>query len=408
MNPQLGHLATHDPLTECFTRHVLEEQLKRQLAHARRYGACGALLFLNVDQFKDINSSLGHVAGDQLLTSLAGLLRERVRGTDCLARVGGDTFAILLPQTDGQQAGIVAEHLLQRVQGHSIVIAGQPLSVTARIGLVVFPDHGTTVGRCLARAESALGRAKEQGRNCVTVYAPDEEVEARAVSRLGWQGRLREAVAQDRFQLVAQPVLDLRHNRVAQYELLLRLAGEGGEVVLPGAFLEVAEQIGMIHDIDRWVVRQAINLLTQERLGSPPLTLEVNLSAKAFGDTQLLPLIARELTAAALRPGSLVLEVTETAAITNIHQAQAFIRTLKGLGCRFALDDFGVGFSSFAHLKHLPVDFVKLDGSFIRNLARDPLDRHLVRAMVEVARGLGQETIAEYVEDSETLRLLRE
>ncbi|HWT83239.1 MAG TPA: diguanylate cyclase, partial [Candidatus Methylomirabilis sp.] len=165
LESQLGHLATHDPLTECFTRHVLEEQLKRQLAHARRYGACGALLFLNVDQFKDINSSLGHVAGDQLLTSLAGLLRERVRGTDCLARVGGDTFAILLPQTDGQQAGIVAEHLLQRVQGHSIVIAGQPLSVTARIGLVVFPDHGTTVGRCLARAESALGRAKEQGRN---------------------------------------------------------------------------------------------------------------------------------------------------------------------------------------------------------------------------------------------------
>ena len=288
------------------------------------------------------------------------------------------------------------------------MIAGHPLGVTASIGIVLVPAHGTTVGRCLAHAELALGRAKEKGRNCVTVYSPDQEANARTASRLGWHTRLQKAVAQDRFLLVAQPVLDLQRNRVGQYELLLRLADEGGEVVLPGAFLEIAEQAGLIHDIDRWVVRQAIHLLAQHRQGGHELTLEVNLSAKAFADSQLLPLIERELVTAAIRPGSLVLEVTETAAIINIHQAQAFVRTLKGLGCRFALDDFGVGFSSFSHLKHLPVDFVKLDGSFIRNLANDPLDQHLVRAMVEVARGLGQETIAEYVEDAETLRLLRE
>ncbi len=408
LESQLVHLATHDPLTGLFNRHYFQEELKRELAEARRYGSHRALLFLDVDQFKDVNNSLGYFAGDELLVRLAGLLRERLRETDFVARTGGNSFAILLSQTDEHQACIVADHLLEAVRGHSMMAAGQAISVTASIGIVLIPAHGTAAAECLARTELALLQAKGNGRNCLAVYAYDRDGEARITSRLGWHKRIRDALEKNLFLLDAQPILDLRSNRIAQYELLLRLRGDGGEVVLPGAFLDVAEQSGLIHDIDRWVVRRAIHLIAEQRRAGRDLPLQVNLSAKAFADSQLLPLIERELAAAAIRPGSLVLEVTETAAITNIHQAQKFVSTLKGLGCQFALDDFGVGFSSFHHLKHLPVDYLKIDGRFIRNIAHDPLDQHLVRAMVEVARGLGKETIAEFVGDEETVRLLRE
>lgn len=408
LESQLTHLATHDPLTNLFNRQCLQEELKRQLAEARRYGSQKALLSLDVDDFRDVNNSLGHFAGDELLIGLAGLLQERLRETDFVARTGGNAFTILLPRTDEHQACTVADHLLDAVRGHTVTIGGEPIRVTASVGIVLIPAHGTTVAECLARAELALLQAKGNGRNCFAVYAYDRDGEARITSRLGWHKRIRDALEKNLFLLDAQPVLHLRSNQIAQYELLLRLVGEGGEVVLPGAFLDVAEQSGLIHDIDRWVVRRAIHLIAEERRAGRDLPLQVNLSAKAFADSQLVPLIEHELAAAAVPPGSLVLEVTETAAITNIQQAQKFVSTLKGLGCQFALDDFGVGFSSFHHLKHLPVDYLKLDGRFIRNIANDPLDQHLVRAMVEVARGLGKETIAEFVGDEETVRLLRE
>lgn len=254
-------------------------------------------------------TSLGHRTGDELLKSLAALLRERLRETDTLARLGGDEFAILLPQTDARQARAVAENLL---------------------------------------------------------------------------------------------------DQISRYELLVRMAGDGGEIIPPGAFLGLAERFGLIHAIDRRVVRRAIHLIAEHRRAGRELCLEVNLSGKAFGDSELLLMIRRELAETAINPACLVLEITETAAIADIGQARKFVDALGALGCRFALDDFGVGFSSFYHLKHLPVTYLKIDGSFIRNLPCDPGDQRLVKAMVEVARGLGKQTIAEFVGDEETLRLLRE
>lgn len=365
-------------------------------------------MFLDLDNFKDVNDSLGHLVGDELLASLAGLLRERLRETDIVARSGGDEFAILLHHTDGDQARAVAEHLLDAVRRHNIVVSGQPVGATASIGIVLIPEHGATVGELFARADLALYQAKENGRNGLAVYRPERDCQAQAESRLGWQHRIQEALEKDRFLLDAQPVLHLRSNQISQYELLLRLVADGGAIVLPGAFLDIAERFGLIHEIDRRVVRRAIQLIAEQRRMGRDLRLEVNLSGKAFADKELLPMIERELATTSTSPASLVLEVTETAAIANMHQAQKFVGTLKGLGCQFALDDFGVGFSSFYRLKYLPVDYLKIDGSFIRNLPHDPMDQHLVKAMVEVARGLGKETIAECVGDEETLQVLRE
>jgi EAL domain-containing protein (putative c-di-GMP-specific phosphodiesterase class I) len=339
---------------------------------------------------------------------VAELLRERLRETDIVARSGGDEFAILLPHTDEDQARTVAAHLLEAVRHHQVVISGQPVGVTASIGIVLIPPRGSAAGDVFACADLALYKAKESGRNCLAVYRPDGDWEAQAESRLGWQQRIREALDKDLFLLDAQPVLHLGSNQISQYELLLRMVGERGAIIPPGAFLDMAERFGLIQEIDRQVVRRAIQLIAERHQAGRELRLEVNLSGKAFADRELLPMIERELATTAIPPASLVLEVTETAAIANIHQAEKFVRTLKRLGCQFALDDFGVGFSSFYRLKHLPVDYLKIDGSFIRNLPHDRLDQHLVKAMVEVARGLGKETIAECVGDEGTVHLLRD
>jgi len=408
LESQLGHLANHDPLTDLFNRRHFQEELERHFAQARRYGSHAALLFLDLDNLKNVNDSLGHRAGDALLVSLAGLLRERLRETDIVARLGGDEFAILLPRADRDQARAVGEQLREAVQHHRILISGQPIGVTASIGIVLIPRHGTTVGEVFARADLATYKAKENGRNCLAVYRPDKDWQAKAESRLGWHQRIREAVEKDLFLLTAQPILHLGSNQISQYELLLRMVGEGGAIVHPGAFLDMAERFGEIQAIDRQVVRRAIQLIAERHRAGRELRLEVNLSSKAFADRELLPMIEHELAATAIPPSSLVLEVTETAAIANIHQAERFVRTLKALGCQFALDDFGVGFSSFYRLKHLPVDYLKIDGSFIRNLPHDPLNQHLVKAIVEVARGLGIWTIAEWVGDEETVNMLRE
>ncbi len=404
---QLIHLASHDPLTDLFNRRRLEEELDRELAEAERYGTHGALLFLDLDQFKDVNDSLGHGAGDELLANLAVLLRRRLRKTDIVARPGGDEFCIMLSHTDAEEADALAEQLIEMVRHHPFVIGGHPITVTASAGVAFYPEHGDTAEELLARADLAMYQAKEDGRNTYRVYAPERKWQEEIGSRLGWRNRVREAIDKDLLMLYAQPILDLPRNRISQYELLLRL--DGGDKIVPAkAFVDIAERFGMIQAIDRWVVTRAIHIIAEQMRSGRDLRLEVNLSGKAFSDAELLPLIQRELEATSIDPASLVLEVTETAAIANIGDAQGFVRTLKALGCRFALDDFGVGFSSFNQLKHLPVDYLKIDGSFVLDLPVSPVDQHMVRAMVQVARGLAMKTIAEFVGDEQTLRWLRE
>lgn len=405
---ELVYLANHDPLTELYNRRRFRAELDRELLEASRYGTGGALLFLDLDGFKYVNDSLGHAAGDAVLQNLAGLFRQRVRSDGILARLGGDEFAILLPHTGGDQAQAVAGQLLDLLREHTIVFAGQPVRMTTSIGVALYPRHGSTADELLASADLAMYQAKETGRNAVCLYASEQGGQAQMAARLTWEQRIRDALQRERFVLHFQPITSLKDQRIAQYEVLLRMLGDDHQLIPPGEFLEVAEGTGLIHAIDRWVVRQAIHLIAEQQRAGRALSLEVNLSGKAFVDAELLPMIKRELAITGVDPARLVLEITETAAIADMDKARGFIDTLTGLGCRFALDDFGTGFSSFSYLKHLPVHYLKIDGSFVRNLQHDSVDQHLVKGMVEVARGLGKQTIAEFVEDEATVRLLRE
>lgn len=404
---QLIHLANYDPLTELFNRRRFQEELERKLADAARYGSHGALLFIDLDQFKYINDSLGHQAGDRMLRSLAKLLRSQLRESDSIARLGGDEFAVLLPHADGRQAETVAHKLLESLRRHVEIINGRPVGITGSMGIALFPEHGRTAEELLAYADMAMYRVKEIGRNSFTLYSPDETMRLQWESKLTWERQILEALENDGFILYQQPILCLANGEVARSEALLRMKGENGEIIAPGSFLPVAERFGQIHAIDRWVVREAIHQIARRQYKEPGFCLEVNLSGKAFADPELLPMIQKEIEATGIDPSWLVLEITETAACTDTVLGREFVTTLREMGCRFALDDFGSGFSSFSYLKHLPVDYLKIDGAFIRNLARDPVDQELVRAMVQVARGLGRKTIAEWVEDADTLALLR-
>lgn len=404
---QLAYLANHDPLTNLFNRRHFLEQLEHHLALAQGYNYCGALLFIDLDDFKDINDTLGHQAGDELLQNIAILLQEQVRETDILARLGGDEFAILLPQTTSSGVQLLAQRISKALEHHVVVANGQPVRITASIGATLFPDHGMIADELLARADLAMYKSKESGRNCLSLYMPDRDWRVQVESRNIWKNRIREALEQDLFVLYCQPILDLHTNQTSRYEILLRMVGKEGELITPNTFLPIAESSGLICNIDRWVVRQAIHLIAAYAEVGYDLQLEVNLSGKSLSDNQLLPMIQQEMALTGIKPISLVLEITETAAIADISHARKFISTLKQMGCKFALDDFGMGYSSFSQLKQMPVDYLKIDGSFIKNLSGDLVDRHLVKAIVEVTHGLAKSTIAEFVGDEGTLQLLR-
>lgn len=408
LEAQLAYLGNHDPLTGLFNRRHFQSELERQLALAQRYNTQGGLLFLDLDDFKDVNDSLGHLAGDELLKQLAILLQLQLRQTDILARLGGDEFAVLLPQTDAEQVQFVAERILAALADHVVTVSGQTIRVTVSIGIALFPEHGTVADELLAHADVAMYQSKGKGHHGFCLYTPDPNWRSQSESRQSWKNRIREALERDLFVLHCQPILNLVTNQVSQHELLLRMVGEGAELISPDLFLPIAEHSGLIYDIDRWVVCQAIQLIADHQRLGLELYLEVNLSSKSLSDSKLLPLIQQQLALTGINPTCLILEITETAAIANINQARTFISTLKQLGCQFALDDFGKGYSSFAHLKHLPVDFLKIDGTFIQNLLSDPVDRQLVKAIVEVACGLHKQTVAEFVSNEETIQLLRE
>ena len=405
---QLVQLATHDPLTGLHNRREFNAILERHLVRVKRYGGYGALLWMDLDGFKEINDGLGHKAGDELLASLSHRMKATIRESDVLARLGGDEFAILYPNVDPSQAQIAATRLLDAVRQNTAVIQGQSIRTTASMGIVLFPEHGMQATALLMQADIAMYRAKEQGRNRFCVYSPDEEDMEAPAQRVNWLRILREALENDRFVLYAQPILDLKTDQIVSYEILLRLLGQDGKIIPPGTFLDVAEQFGLSGDIDRWVLGKATKILSDAAITEKGISFAINLSPRTMTDKEFLDLICNMPALNVISPVRLVLEITETAAIYSIHVAKDFLRTVRKQGYEFALDDFGMGFSSFYQLKNLDVDYLKIDGSFVRNLSHDPVDKHLVRAMIHLARGLGKQTIAEFVEDQETLDLLRE
>ncbi len=406
---KLQHMADHDPLTGLLNRRSFERALEDHTTRVDRYGAEGAAIVLDVDHFKYVNDTHGHNVGDELIVRVAQVLRERLRDTDVLARLGGDEFAVLLPREHPESATAVAEDLLEHVR--TVTSPGgsgsRPRRLTASLGVAAFTgEDGLTGEDVLVNADLAMYDAKEAGRDQVSVSRSDGLSEARMKGRVTWAERIRRALEEDRFVLLAQPIVDMATGKASQYELLLRMRDDSGDLIPPGAFLAIAERLDLIQDIDRWVTVRAIELLAEYRAGGLDVIFEVNLSGLSIGDPALLELIERSLAQEGVPPSSVIFEVTETAAVANIPRARAFGERLSELGCRFALDDFGAGFGSFYYLKHLPFDYLKIDGEFVRNCVTNATDRLIVESVVGIARGLQKQTIAEFVGDEETLRAL--
>jgi diguanylate cyclase (GGDEF)-like protein/PAS domain S-box-containing protein len=408
---QLQHLADHDPVTTLFNRRRFDEELGRELAAARRYGTGGAVLALDLDNFKYVNDTLGHSAGDELIATVAAILSARLRRTDVIARLGGDEFAVVLPHVDEAQALSVADELLAAVRNDAVVTTAKgSRRATASIGIALFggAPEMLTAEELLIEADIAMYDAKEAGRDQACVYDAGSSRQQSLAARMTWSDEIRAALADDRFTLYAQPIVPLQGGGGPErYELLVRMVGRDGDIIPPGAFLPVAERFDLIQQIDRWVVREAIGLLATHEHAGQDVIFEVNLSAKSLGEADLLADIEGMLRAAGADPSRLVFEVTETAAIINVDRAKQFARGLSDLGCGFALDDFGAGFASFYYLKHLPFDYLKIDGEFVESLSDSVTNQLVVQSVVSIARGLGKQTIAEYVGDAATLELLR-
>ncbi|CAN5159533.1 hypothetical protein BH20ACT16_BH20ACT16_08210 [soil metagenome] len=408
----LHYLATHDPLTGLHNRASFVEQLDTHADIVRRYGADGALLLLDLDHFKYVNDTLGHQAGDQLIARVATILASRLRDTDVLARLGGDEFAALLPRATKKTARRVAEDLLEALRAERIAVpATGGRTMTASIGVALFEGADNLSGEeVLVNADLAMYDAKEAGRNQLALHVSGgEHVQARMQGRITWAERIRVAIDEDRFALVAQPIFDFATREVTQFEVLLRMRDDHGDLIPPGAFLSTAERLGMIQQIDAMTVARTIRTMAAlDAAGPGGPRVEINLSGASMGDPEMLRTIERELRETGLDASRVIFEITETAAIANIAKAREFSDQLAKLGCSFALDDFGAGFGSFYYLKHVRFDILKIDGEFVRECCSTSTDRLVIQAVVDIARGLGKETIAEHVGDGPTVQLLTE
>ena len=400
---RLQHLADHDPLTGLLNRRRFAEELARQLALERRYrGRRGAVLVLDIDNFKYVNDMLGHVVGDHVITCIASTLRQRVRGSDLVARLGGDEFGIILPDVREAGARSLADGLLDAVRGSDLGIGRG--GVTTSIGIACIAGEAVTADDIVGAADAALYEAKALGRDRYVVAPAPGTGEAAESTR--WAARLREAIATESFSLDAQPIVDVRTAEIVRYELLVRVPDDGARTFAPAEFMPIAERFGLVQAIDRWVVRRALELIRTQRGARDGLRLAVNVSGASMTDLELLETVDELIGSAAVEPARLVFEITETAAIMNMDRALTFARRLTDRGFGFALDDFGSGYGSFFYLKHLPFEYLKIDGGFIRSLAKSSADRAIVEAIVQLTCGLGKKTIGEQVEDASTLAAL--
>ncbi len=403
---ELGYLVEHDPLTGLLNRRGFLRELTHEMTYANRYGGDGAVLFLDLDDFKFVNDTLGHAAGDEVLSEIARIVGKRLRETDVFARLGGDEFAVLLPHTTSIDAQHLSEGLLEAVRDECRLSPAEAGRVSLSIGVGGFHVRGVDSAEdVLVEADNAMYLAKEAGKGSVAVASA---AATRITARVTWSERVARAVHEGLFELYCQPIVDFASDTISQWELLLRLPGEDGELILPSQFLYTAERSGLILEIDRWVLGEAVRLIAGQRAVGREICLEVNISGRSVGDTQLLALIEQALERTAIDPASLIFEVTETAAIANMDRARGFATTLQSLGCGFALDDFGAGFGSFYYLKHIPFDYVKIDGEFVRNLPTSSTDQLIVDSIVQMSKGLGKHTIAEFVGDRETVEVLKE
>lgn len=406
---QMWYQATHDPLTGLMNRRAFENQLKNLLGKSGGGNKRHCLCYLDLDQFKVVNDTCGHIAGDDLLKGVTATLSKALREADVLARLGGDEFAVILKGCPLGKGEEIAENLRAVVENYRFYWKGKEFRVGASIGVVPITEENSELTDVLSAADSAMYVAKEEGRNRVHVFQADDTAVAQRHGEMQWKQRIQKALDEDNFRLMYQPIVPVDEQEApAQGEILLRMVADDSGLILPAAFMPSAERYHLMPAIDRWVIKNVFNELREKKLaGEAVPEVSINLSGQTLSDEIFLDFVLDRIEENNISPGSLCFEITETAVMGNISSAMAFILELRGIGCRFALDDFGSGMSSFSYLKNLPVDYIKIDGSFIVNLVSDAKDRSVVKAINEIGQVMNMQTIAECVEDAQTLNILK-
>jgi diguanylate cyclase (GGDEF)-like protein/PAS domain S-box-containing protein len=404
---QLSHQATHDALTGLTNRREFERRLSR-IAQSANPLDPHALIYIDLDQFKIVNDTCGHIAGDELLRQIAALLSTRIRTRDTFARLGGDEFGILLEHCPRDEAIRIAQTLRELSRNFRFGWQDRSFTVTLSVGLVSITDVWGSAARVLRAADSACYAAKDSGRDRVCVFEPDDHLVSRRLGEMQWMSRIQQTLAEGRLRLYMQPILPTNSDEkdLELGEVLLRLLDEQGRVVLPGAFLPAAERYGYMSKIDRWVVGETFTALKALAPDERRALLSINLSGQSLSDENFLDFVVEQIKANQVKTPSIGFEITETAAISDFTRVRAFITTVKELGCRFLLDDFGSGLSSFGYLKNLPVDYLKIDGHFVKEILNDRVDGAMVEAIHRLGHVMGLKSIAEWVESAETLEKL--
>ncbi|MFO7594375.1 MAG: EAL domain-containing protein [Pseudomonadota bacterium] len=409
MARQLSYQASHDMLTGLYNRRVFEKRVEEAIQSAYEKGDVHALLYMDLDQFKVVNDTCGHKAGDELLQQLANLVHQKVRDADILARLGGDEFGLLLEQCPISKAEEIAEDLRLAIRDFRFIWDDKAFEVGISIGVVPIESNSGNMAYVLAAADAACFIAKDSGRNRLHIYQPDDEAIARHHGQMQWVHRLSSAFDSDSFELYAQPIAHVAGDRVvSHYEILVRMKDEQGKVIPPGAFIPAAERYNLMPTVDRWVIRKTLEMLrdAQGNLAFPPVECAINLSGQSITDDHFLEYVVDLFEETGVPCENINFEVTETAAVANLSRATRFISILRGMGCSFALDDFGAGLSSFGYLKSMPIDYLKIDGAFVRDMVRDPVDRAMVESINEIGHIMGLKTIGEYAEDESVLLAL--
>lgn len=408
---QLSYQACHDSLTGLINRYEFEKRLKKLINISIEKNTTHALLYLDLDAFKVVNDTCGHVAGDELLRQLPLLLNKQVRNNDAIARLGGDEFGMLLNDCEPEQALKIAEKILHAVQDFHFIWEEKKFRIGVSIGIIKIDNNSKNINHVMSMADAACYSAKDNGRNRVYVAKENDDEIANRHGQMQWVTTITKALEDDSFEFFYQPIVasDRVIDPTVSIELLLRMRGEDGDLIPPGAFIPAAERYNLMIQIDCWVINHAFRWISEHPEETAALNkCGINLSGQSIGDESFLNFIITKIKEYNINPEKICFEITETAAISNLVKATRFIHELKNLGCFFSLDDFGSGLSSFAYLKNLPVDFIKIDGMFVRDILHDSIDKEMVRAITGIAQAMGKLTVAEFVENEAIKDVLRE
>lgn len=400
----LAWLADHDTLTKLINRRRFQSDFAHTINQAERYQHQSALLFLDLDAFKEINDLSGHLVGDRLLRQIADTMRQIVRSTDLLARLGGDEFAIVIPESTEDQAIELADKICKVISQVSIFTETLTHYASVSIGIALFPEHGLTVPELMANADMAMYQSKKSHPGQSHLFSINEQAREKLNQRLVIKDLIVDALEYNLFELQYQPIIEVKTRQIKYYEALIRIRHKDGRLTYPDSFITVAENTGMIQSIDQWIIEQAVKVLSKQS----EIAISVNLSSHALADENVVDFLAGKISRSGIDPSRLLFEVTESGVIHNINIAISIMQKIRSIGCKFALDDFGTGFASYNHLKMLPVDIIKIDGCFIKNIETSPQDRLFVKSITEIGGSMNMQIVAEYVENETILEILSE